>query len=80
MDPETIEDFRRILRARWERVHHRRRGTMSAVEGLLQSHEPDWEDGQSGLEYYEYFDEEDFNSTEDDLAVIGSMVRRSETH
>ena len=44
MDPETIEDFRRILRARWERVHHRRRGTMSAVEGLLQSHEPDWED------------------------------------
>ncbi len=54
--------------------------TDDVIGNLLDDDEPDWEDGKSGLEYYEYFDEEDFNSTEDDLAVIGSMVRRSETH
>lgn len=44
MDPETIESFRRKLRDRGELVRRRRRGMLSAVEELLQSHEPDWED------------------------------------
>ena len=44
MDPETIESFRRKLRERWDQVRRRRRGMMSSVEELLQSHEADWED------------------------------------
>ena len=54
--------------------------TDDVIGNLLDDDEPDWEDGKSGLEYYEYFDEEDLDLTEDDLAVIGSMGAGSRTH
>jgi hypothetical protein len=47
---------------------------------LLGDDESDWQDGKTGLEDYEYFDEEDLDLTEDDLAVIGSMGAGSRTH
>ena len=47
---------------------------------LLGADESDWQDEETGLEDDEYFDEDDFDPTEDDLAVIGSMGSGSRTH
>ena len=47
---------------------------------LLGADESDWQDEETGLEVDEYFDEDDLDPTQDDLAVIDSMGWGSRTH
>jgi len=47
---------------------------------VLRADEPDWQDQEIGIEDDEYFDEDDLDLTQDDLAVIGSMGWGSRTH
>ena len=47
---------------------------------LLGADESDWQDEEIGLEDDDYFDEDDLDLTQDDLAVIGSMGWGSRTH
>ena len=47
---------------------------------LLGADESDWQVEETGLEDDEYFDEDDIDLTQDDLAVIGSMGSGSRTH
>lgn len=47
---------------------------------LLGADESDWQDEETCLEVDEYFDEDDLDPTQDDLAVIDSMGWGSRTH
>ena len=47
---------------------------------LLGADESGWQDEETGLEVDEYFDEDDLDPTQDDLAVIDSMGWGSRTH
>ena len=47
---------------------------------LLGADQSDWQAEESGLEDDEYFDEDDFDPTQDDLAVTGSVGWGSRTH
>jgi hypothetical protein len=49
-------------------------------DNLSGADDSDRREGETGLEDYEYLDEENFDSTEDDLAVIGSMGWLSRSH
>jgi len=50
------------------------------TSNLLGADESDWQDEETGLEDNEYFDEDDLDLTQDELAVIGSMGWGSRTH